>query len=56
MNVNIQRDSKKIGFEAGKKAAFLIQETIKTNGSANIILATGTSQFETINQLINEKI
>lgn len=55
MNVNIQRDSKKLGFEAGKKAAFLIQETIKTNGSANIILATGTSQFETLNQLINEK-
>lgn len=55
MNVNIQQDSKKSGFEAGKKAALLIQEAIKTNGSANIILATGSSQFETLSQLINEK-
>src|SRR5665647_1529750 len=54
MNVSIQEDSKKLGFEAGKKAALLIQEAIKTNGCANIILATGSSQFETLSQLINE--
>jgi glucosamine-6-phosphate deaminase len=55
MKVNIQQDSKKLGFEAGKKAASLIQESIKTKGSANIILATGSSQFETIEELIKEK-
>lgn len=55
MNVNIQPDPKKLGFEAGKKAAELILKAIKTNGNANIILATGSSQFETLKQLINEK-
>ena len=55
MNVNIQPDSQKLGVEAGKKTASLIREVIKENGSANIILATGSSQFETLNQLIIEK-
>ena len=55
MNIDIQEDQKKLGIEAGKKAASLIREAIKTNGSANIILATGASQFETLNQLIEEK-
>ena len=55
MNVNIQEDQKKLGTAAGKKSAAFIRETIKTNGCANIILATGSSQFETLNQLILEK-
>jgi glucosamine-6-phosphate deaminase len=55
MNVNIQQDPKKLGIEAGKKSATLIREAIKTQGSANIILATGSSQFETLKQLILEK-
>lgn len=55
MNINIQEDPKKLGFEAGKKTAALIREAIKANGSANVILATGSSQFETLNQLIEEK-
>ena len=37
-------------------AARLIREAIETNGTANIILATGTSQFETLNQLVSEDI
>lgn len=55
MNIDIQEGAKKLGIEAGKKAASLIREAIKANGSANIILATGSSQFETLNQLIEEK-
>lgn len=55
MNINIQPDSYKLGIEAGKKAASLIREVIKANGSANIMVATGSSQFETLNQLIIEK-
>ena len=55
MNLDIQEDSKQLGFEAGKKAASLIREAITENGNANIILATGSSQFETLNQLIEEK-
>jgi glucosamine-6-phosphate deaminase len=55
MNINIQRDAKKLGIESGKRSAELIREIIKTKGSASIILATGSSQFETLNQLILEK-
>jgi glucosamine-6-phosphate deaminase len=55
MNINISRDSHELGKVAGTAAAALIREAIAENGSANIILATGTSQFETLNQLISEK-
>ena len=55
MNVNIQKDSKMSGIEAGKETAALIQDAIETKGIANIILATGSSQFETLNHLIKEK-
>jgi glucosamine-6-phosphate deaminase len=40
---------------AGTDAAEIIRKAIELNGTANIILATGTSQFETLNQLISEK-
>lgn len=45
-----------LGKAAAKHAAQLLRKAIETNGSANIILATGTSQFETLNQLINEDV
>ncbi|HEY5370153.1 MAG TPA: glucosamine-6-phosphate deaminase [Hanamia sp.] len=44
-----------LGKLAGKAAADLIINTIAQNGQANIILATGASQFETLNQLISDK-
>ncbi len=44
-----------LGNLAGKAAADLIIKTIEQNGQANIILATGASQFETLRQLILEK-
>lgn len=44
-----------LGEAAGKDAARLIRAAVEKNGSANIILATGASQFETLNQLISEK-
>jgi len=43
------------GKSAGADAAELIRNAIELKGGANIILATGTSQFETLNQLIAEK-
>lgn len=54
MKIYIQQGAKTLGLEAGKKSASLIRETIKEHGRANIILATGSSQFETLNQLIRE--
>jgi glucosamine-6-phosphate deaminase len=55
MEINITNDPIELGKTAGKAAAELIRNTIATNGKANIILATGSSQFETLKQLIIEK-
>lgn len=55
METIIQQDPENLGTEAGRKAAILIREAINTNGEANVILATGSSQFETLKQLIIEK-
>ena len=55
MEIIITKDAKKLGQSAGRAAAELIRRSISEKGSANIILATGTSQFETLSQLISEK-
>ena len=54
MKVHISNNSKDLGVSAGLKAAELIKKSIQQKGFANIILATGTSQFETIQQLISD--
>jgi len=56
MKITISESPLNLGEVAGSFAANLIRETIKEKGQANIILATGTSQFETLNQLIKEDI
>lgn len=56
MKITISENPSKLGEVAGKYAADLIKKTIEEKGQANVILATGTSQFETINQLIREGI
>ena len=55
MDIKTFNSPRQLGQAAGKDAAVLIRETIEKNGGANIILATGASQFETLNQLIAEK-
>jgi glucosamine-6-phosphate deaminase len=55
MEVVISEDPKSLGEKAGKLAVELIQSAIQQRGSANIILATGTSQFETLGQLVSNK-
>ncbi|GGC18515.1 glucosamine-6-phosphate deaminase [Parapedobacter defluvii] len=54
MNIHIFSNTQELGKAAGAAAATIIRETIAQKGTANIILATGTSQFETIKQLIAE--
>lgn len=56
METSVTNNPVELGKAAGKAAAALIRETIAKNGKANIILATGASQFETLNQLISEEI
>ena len=55
MEVIISKDKQELGEKAGLSAGELIRITIAEKGFANIILATGTSQFETLNQLIKDE-
>ena len=55
-NVIICDNAKQLGEQAGHKAADLINSAIHEKGQANIILATGASQFETLNILVNEVV
>ena len=55
MEIHISQDKFQLGKTAGARTAEFIRKAIKEKGSANIILATGTSQFETLNQLIAEQ-
>lgn len=55
MNIIVSQDHFEMGRVAGAHAASSIRKAIAEKGNANIILATGTSQFETLNQLISEK-
>lgn len=54
MKIVIANDPKELGQAAGLAAADIVRHAIAENGSANIILATGTSQFETLKQLVSE--
>jgi glucosamine-6-phosphate deaminase len=55
MHIEILNDPIELGQSAGRQAANAIREAIEQKDEANIILATGTSQFETLNQLILEQ-
>jgi glucosamine-6-phosphate deaminase len=54
MELFVAEDAKAMGKAAGMAAADLIRDAIETNGVAHLILATGASQFNTLNQLIIE--
>jgi glucosamine-6-phosphate deaminase len=56
MKIIIRNNPRELGKSAGGAAAELIREAIEKKGQANIILATGASQFETLKQLILEDI
>ena len=55
MNVVISKDKFALGKAAAKKGAEKIREAIKEKGYANVILATGASQFEMLEALLQEE-
>jgi glucosamine-6-phosphate deaminase len=55
MQIIIKDTPQEMGRSAGALAADLIMKTIAVEGKANIILATGASQFETLDSLISAK-
>lgn len=56
MEIIISPTKKELGVKAAKKGAALIQQTIQKNGKANIIVATGASQFEMLEILIKQNV
>ncbi len=52
MNISISDNAKGLGENAGILASEFIRKAITAKGSANIILATGASQFETLQTLV----
>ncbi|MDQ2657706.1 MAG: glucosamine-6-phosphate deaminase [Bacteroidota bacterium] len=55
MRIHIENDPAALGRQAGTEAGELIAKAIHEKNGANIILATGTSQFQTLNRLIEDK-
>ncbi|QDS99065.1 glucosamine-6-phosphate deaminase [Adhaeretor mobilis] len=55
MNVVISKDTREMGELAASKAGELIKQAVAERGSANIVVATGASQFETLAALIVQK-
>jgi len=55
MHIEISKDTVQLGEAAGNTAGRLIKDAIHSKGEAVIILATGSSQFETIRTLIEDK-
>jgi glucosamine-6-phosphate deaminase len=56
LKIIVRDDPSLLGKEAGQLAGETIREAIKKRGRANIVLATGTSQFETLRTLTQEDI
>jgi glucosamine-6-phosphate deaminase len=56
MEIIISENKKELGFKAAVKGAELIKKAISENGTANIIVATGASQFEMLEELIKQEI
>ncbi len=54
MDIIVSKTNIELGEKAGKSAAEKIKKTITANGQANIILATGSSQFETLSNLLKD--
>ncbi|KAA0989970.1 glucosamine-6-phosphate deaminase [Dyadobacter aurulentus] len=55
MKIEVFENSVELGASAGAFVASLLRKKIAEKGFANIILATGTSQFQTLNQLTSEQ-
>lgn len=55
MKIVVKETPAALGAAAGKDAADRIRKVIAAKGQANVILATGTSQFETLSYLIGQK-
>ena len=56
MEIIISETKQILGKKAGRMGGELIRKAITENGEANIIVATGASQFEMLSELVKEDI
>jgi glucosamine-6-phosphate deaminase len=56
MIINISSDALELGKKASKFAADKLNESIGQKGEARLVLSTGSSQFETLQSLLTEKV
>jgi glucosamine-6-phosphate deaminase len=54
MKIDISPDKKELGRRAARHGAALLHNTLAARGAARIIVATGASQFEMIEHLVQE--
>lgn len=55
-NITVTENPSQLGQKAAQKTAEVLKQAIKEKGSARIILATGASQFETLEALLQHDI
>jgi glucosamine-6-phosphate deaminase len=56
MIISISENAAELGLRAAHFAAEKLNEAIKINGEARLVVSTGSSQFETLQSLLKEKI
>jgi glucosamine-6-phosphate deaminase len=56
MIINISRDATELGLKAALFAGIKLNEAINQNGEARLVVSTGSSQFETFQALLKEKV
>lgn len=56
MEIIISESKQELGLKAARCGAEIIRKTILEQGEANIIVATGASQFEVLGELVKEDI
>jgi glucosamine-6-phosphate deaminase len=56
MNINICENAAELGLRAARLAAEKLNEAIAGRGEARLVVSTGSSQFETLSALLNEKV
>ena len=54
MNIVISQTKQELGAKAAKQAADMICAAIREQGRANVIVATGASQFEMLSELVRQ--
>jgi glucosamine-6-phosphate deaminase len=56
MVIDISKDASELGVKAAQFAAFKLNEAIRKNGEARLVVSTGSSQFEIFQALLKENL